>query len=672
MKLSRLLRPASIAVFGGHWAANVVSQCQRMNYGGDIWPVHPTRQTMAGIPCFSAISELPAAPDAAFVGVNRHASVEILQQLSAVGCGGAVCFAAGYKEAGEEALQDALITAAADMPVLGPNCYGFINYLDGALLWPDQQGGKRVERGVAIITQSSNIAINFTMQKRALPIAYIICAGNQAQLSIAAIARGLLDNPQVSALGLHIEGIAEAFDFSALAQQFRAAGKHIVALKSGKSQSSREAAVSHTASIAGDAVLSSAFLRRCGVAEVDTIPEFLETLKLLHTGGALTGNGITSMSCSGGEAGLVADAAQKRNVSFTPFPPDVRRGLSEHLGALINTANPLDYHTFVWGDKTALQKTFSLVMRTAADINLLILDYPRDEHCNDDDWCLCTDALAASVAETGKRAAVVATLAECMPEKHAQTLAAAGITPFCGVEEALTAVEAAAVAGSQLDNNWRPLPPLPKADIVVVDEFESKQMLSRAGISVPTGIRVKTPAETVTAAEKLSGVVVLKALGNVHKSEKQAVCLGLTAATIESAAAAMEHGTQGFLVERMVEDAAAEVLVGVRRDIVYGAALTVGLGGVQAELLNDTQTIILPTDEDEILAAFSRLSLSPLLFGYRGYPAADVAAAAQAALSVAKLLTADATIEEIEINPLLLMPTTGGVVAADALIRRRI
>ena len=671
--LSRLLRPSSIAVFGGKWAANVIAQCRRMNYDGEIWPVHPKRAEMAGVACFPAVDKLPKAPDAAFVGINRYASVETLRQLSAMGCGGAVCFASGYKEAGEESLQDELIAAAADMPLLGPNCYGFINYLDGALLWPDQQGGCRVDRGVAIITQSSNIAINLTMQKRALPLAYIICAGNQAQLSMAAIARGLLDNEQVSAIGMHIEGVANAVEFADLASAAQVSGKPLVALKSGKTECARTVAVSHTASIVGDAVVSSAFLRRCKVAEVNTIPEFLETLKLLHINGPLRDGRITSMSCSGGEAGLIADAGEKRNITWAPLPPDVKDKLSEHLGPLVQASNPLDYHTFIWGDKAALQKTFSLIMRADADMNLLVLDYPRDDRCSDADWALTTDALAAAIRQTDgdSRTAVVASLPECMLESRAHELATAGITPFCGVEEALAAVEAAAFLGGNGDVNWRPLPVLPQCLPCLLDEFESKKILKQAGIAVPESKTAETPEKAAAAAQTLGGEMVLKALGIAHKSEKKAVRLGLSAAEVKTAAAGMSALGNGFLVERLVKNAAAEVIVGVSRDVVYGAALTVGMGGVQAELLNDAVTLILPTNEKEILAAFSRLKLSALLFGYRGAPVADVAAAVQVALSIAELLENDETIEEIEINPLLLMPDKGGAIAVDALIRKR-
>ena len=145
-----------------------------MGFEGDIWPVHPTKIEVGGLQAYASVEDLPSSPDAAFIGVNRHLTIEVVKSLQAIDAGGAVCYAAGFLESDETGaeLQQALIKAAGNMPVIGPNCYGLINYADGALLWPDQQGGRRLEpnqTGVAIIAQSSNIAVNFTMQRRGLP-----------------------------------------------------------------------------------------------------------------------------------------------------------------------------------------------------------------------------------------------------------------------------------------------------------------------------------------------------------------------------------------------------------------------------------------------------------------------------------------------------------------------
>ena len=187
MSLKRLLKPRSIAVFGGTHAEELIRQNDRMAYDGDIWPVHPKKTEVLGRKVYRCVEDLPGSPDAAYVGVNRHLTIDIVRDLAARGAGGAICYASGFAEAGEEGskLARQLLDASGDMPLIGPNCYGLLNYLDGAMLWPDQQGGRRVDDGVAIITQSSNVGFNLTMQRRGLPIAYMISLGNKLKFNLS-------------------------------------------------------------------------------------------------------------------------------------------------------------------------------------------------------------------------------------------------------------------------------------------------------------------------------------------------------------------------------------------------------------------------------------------------------------------------------------------------------
>ena len=243
--LNRLLRPKHIAVIGGGaWCGQVIRQSRLMGFQGGLHLVHPRGIEIEGVQAVKALAELKAVPDAVFIGVNRHLAIEIVRKLAAMGAGGAVCFASGFSEAAAEDasagdLQAKLVEVAGDMHILGPNCYGYINAIDGALLWPDQNGCARVERGVAILTQSSNIAINLTMQQRGLPIAYVVACGNMAQTTQAEIAMGLLDDPRVTAIGVHIEGFGDTQAWHALALKAAARQIPIIALKVGKSQHSQ-------------------------------------------------------------------------------------------------------------------------------------------------------------------------------------------------------------------------------------------------------------------------------------------------------------------------------------------------------------------------------------------------------------------------------------------------
>ncbi len=661
MTLDRLLRPKTIAVLGAGWALNVIEQCRKMGFGGEVWPVHPTRTEIGGLRAYASLADLPSAPDATFVGVNRHATLEVVAELAAMGAGGAICFASGWAEAGAPELQARLIAAAGGMPILGPNCYGVINYLDGALLWPDQHGGLRVDRGVALISQSSNIVINLGMQKRALPVAYVACLGNAAVVGLADLAGALLDDPRVTALGLYIEGIDDAPAFAALAQRARAAGKGVVCIKSGKTELSRTAAASHTASLAGGGAASSAFLRQVGVAEVNTPSELIETLKIFHCHGPRIGTRLCSLSCSGGEAGLVADLAAPCGIDFPPVPDQTRARLAEILGPIVTIANPLDYHTFIWGDGLRTTDVFTTMLQ-AYDAGIYIIDPPRGDRCDPAGYAPALEAIVAAQATTGKIAFPVASMPENFDEAMARRLMDQGVCTLMGLETALAAIKAA--QGAAGPEGWRPGPAQPPRATRVLSEAEGKALLAGLGVAVPRAVTGATLAEVAARVAGLTAPYALKGLGFAHKTEAGAVRLGLTTLAVQ----VEMKGATGYLVEEMVTGAVAEVLLGLRRDPVYGVSLTLGMGGVAAEVLADTVTLILPVTEAQVLQACQRLRLWPLLDGYRGRPRADMAAVAAIAVRLGGAMLADQSLEEIEINPILVRPE--GAVAVDALVRK--
>ncbi|MEM7188962.1 MAG: acetate--CoA ligase family protein [Pseudomonadota bacterium] len=673
--LSRLMRPASIAVVGGGWGLAVVEQCLKMGFAGEIWPVHPTRDEVHGLPCYRNIADLPGAPDATFIGVNRHLTIETVAALSAMGAGGAVCFASGFAEAEDDrdagaGLQADLLAAAGDMPILGPNCYGLINYLDGALLWPDQHGGARVESGVAILTQSSNLLINITMQRRGLPMAYALTAGNQAQTGLADLAMAVLEDPRVTAVGLHIEGVGDVRAFEAMAARARELKKPVVAMKVGKSEQAQAATLSHTASLAGSDAASRAFLKRLNIPVMDTLPGFLETLKLLHVHGALPGRSLCSMSCSGGEASLIADAAEGRRVSFRALSEPEHDRVKATLSDLVAVANPLDYHTFIWGDAARMQATYAAMLGCGFDLGLLVYDFPRLDRCSDAAWECGIEALCGAAEETGARAAMVASLPENLPEDRVGELIAAGIAPMMGLEEALTAAEAAAdIAEGWASNQPAPVVLGVSTDAAtVLTEDAAKALLADHGIRVPKGMRVETAAEAGNAAASIGGRVVLKGLGLAHKTEAGAVKLGLSGAAEVEAAAAEMAGVDGWLVEEMIDGAVAELIVGVVRDPVYGLVLTIGAGGVLTELLRDSASLLIPSAEAEVSAALDGLRIAPLLAGYRGAKPADRGALLATIMAIQDFALANADrLQEMDINPLLVTP--GAAIAVDALIR---
>ncbi|MCG8357633.1 MAG: acetate--CoA ligase family protein [Kiloniellales bacterium] len=678
--LSSLLSPTSIAVVGGREAEAVVRQCERMGFSGPLWPVNPAREMIADRPCFETVGDLPSAPDAAFVAVPAEATIAVVRALAEAGAGGAICYASGFAETGPEgaALQERLIEAAAGMPVIGPNCYGTLNYLDGVALWPDQHGGRRVERGVAIVTQSGNMGINMTMQRRALPLAHMLSLGNQATVGIEDSLEALLEDPRVSAIGLHIEALRDIPAFERAALRALERRVPLVVLKTGRSETGARLTFSHTASLAGPDTLYDALFARLGVARVETLPAFLEALKLLAVVGPLPGNRLASVSCSGGEASLIADLAASRNLRFPELSREHRQAVKKTLGDRVAVSNPLDYHTFIWADEPAMTACFGAMLAGPFDLGLLITDYPRDDRCDDTDWACATRAFTAAAKASGRRAAVIATLPECLPEAVGEDLIARGIAPLQGMAEALAAIEAAVRIGTAQDAPRAPalLSSASNSSAAKVhDEWIAKRLLSEREIPVPQGQVVTSIEAAIAAQAAIDGPVALKALSSdlTHKTEAGAVVLGLhDPASIAAAAERLLALSDRVLVEHMIEDAVAELIVGLDRDPQFGLYLVLGTGGVLVELLAETKTLLLPTTADEVRQALLSLKTAPLLQGFRGRPAGDLDAAVDAVLRIAELAADERLgIEELDINPLVVRPEGRGVVAVDALLRTR-
>ena len=670
MPLGRLLAPASVAVIAGRYAEPAIRQLCKIGYRGAIHAVSPTRREIAGIATVARVEDLPAGIDAAFLAVPAAACPEMVAVLRGRGCGGIVCFSSEFAETGDQALQTALVEAAGDMPVLGPNCHGLINGLDQVALWPDEHGVQPLDRGVAILSQSGNIAITFTMQQRSVPIGLVVSLGNQAQLGASAFLDHLVLDPRVSAIGLHLEGLDDPAAFSRSALAGRSAGKPIVVLKTGKSVAGQRATVTHTSTLSGSREVYDAMFHRLGIASVDTISEFLETLKLLHVHGHLPGRRICSLSCSGGEAALVADLADHHGLEMPALTPGRAAAVTATLDGRVKADNPMDYQTFIWGDPVRLQSMFSAYLVEKFDASLLVLDYPIGNDPDLSSWDITLDSWIAASTWSVSRSIVVATLPECFPADRRKRLMDAGIAPLQGIGEAMAAVSAASF----------PVPVARPIEVilqgtgtpVLVSEFEAKGMLNAFGLPVPGGCSVPWQ-DAADAAEAIGFPIVLKT-GNPaieHKTDAAGVVLGLrNAAEVRRAAIGLSRLGEHVLVEQMMMDAVAEVIVGVVPEQGFGLVLVIGAGGIMAEILDDSRTLLFPVDREAVEEAILGLRIAKLLNGFRGRPAGDLPALVDAVMAIAIFAQAHRSrLMELDVNPILVLPVGRGVVAVDVLMR---
>ena len=670
-RLGRLLRPGSIAFVGGEAAGRAADQCLALGFEGDMWMVNPRRAPRPELPTAASAADLPVAVDAAFVGVNRSAAVEVVRDLAASGAGGAVCHASGFAEtgAGGAVLQRELVAAAAGMPVVGPNCYGVLSAVTGAALWPDQQGLSRCERGAALVTQSGNIALNLTMQQRGLDVAYVAALGNQADVGVEEALEALAADKSVTAVGICIEALSDPARFAEAVGRARARGVPVAALKSGVTAAGGVIAASHTSSLVGDDDAYGALFRRLGVRRVESIPELLDTLAVVTAVGALGGNRLVSLSCSGGEAALVADRARGRDLAFPAFGADHRDRVAATLNEMVAVTNPLDYHTFIWGDRPRLEACFTAVLDGGFDAAVLVLDFPR-AGLDRSRWWPTLSAFGAASATTGVPGVVAASMAENLPAEVRAAAAEAGLAAVGDIDAALSGLEAAAELGRACRRGVRParlLPPAPDDGPRRLDESEAKALLASVGIEVPAG-KVVDADGAAEAAARIGFPVVVKAVGLDHKSDVGGVAVNLTGpeAVAEAARRLSGLGPGGkVLVESQVEGGLAELLVSVRSSHPIGWLLTMGAGGELVEVLDDTACLLLPESPEAIRSALERLRVWPLLAGFRGRPAAAVDAVIDIVGRLTDLVRDRPELIEIEVNPLVV--TADRAVAVDAL-----
>ena len=677
--LKRLLRPKSIAMIGGKEAERSIIQCDRLGYDGTIWPVHPTRDSIQGRKCLSSVEQLPVAPDAAFVAIPGAATVETIEYLASIGTAGAVSYASGFAELGGHgaALQRRLERSLGSMALIGPNCYGMLNYLDGIALWPDEQGGQRSRRGIAIISQSGNISINLTMQRRGVPLAFVISAGNMAGIKTHEFVRCMLEDDRVTAIGLYLEGICDAYELSKAATDSLRQGKPIVVLEAGRSEIGSKVALSHSSSMTGQGQISSAFFKKYGMLQVNTIPEFLETLKLLSINGTVKSNSIATVSCSGGEAAIMADHAEMLGLEFSEFTDSQVAKLSEVLGDRVSISNPLDYHTYIWGMPHKQENCFRSVFEGRQALTVMAIDYPSEGFYNADEWSDTIKAVIDARKETRAEVVVMASMHENMPQPIQLWLSEQDIAPMLGMDECFKAILNAA-AFHERRTQLNEVGPLIRHErvngsIVTLTEHDAKQELARYGLSVVEGAEVEDEDHAVAASKKMGFPVALKASSSkiIHKTDSGAVRLNLDSErAVRSAFVEIRRMSRKALVEKMMPKPHAELLVGVRYDTRFGLIMILGSGGTLTELISDFAVIFFPLNDAAIDDALSKIKAGKLLKEFRG-SSGDIEAARNTISAIAAYAMENSdNLVEIEVNPLHVYEQGSGTVVIDALIRK--
>ena len=681
--IARLLNPRSIAVVGASGdpeklTGRPVGYLQKFGFRGKIFPVNPRLSTIAGLTCYPDVRSLPEAPDVGLVLIAPELAEAAVRDLAARGTAAAIVLAGGYAEIGAAGIerQAALKAAAGSMRLLGPNTIGLVNVegrvmlsVTGALELADLPAGR-----ISVVSQSGGIlgALLSRAADRGIGFAKLVATGNEADLDTADLLEALVEDSSTAVLALYIEGLRRPAAFRRVAERATELGKPIVVYKVGRSEAGARSAVSHTGALAGSDRMYDALFRQLGIIRATTFNDLIDIPAALAAGRQARGRRVAILTSTGGAGTLIADCCGMAKLKLPPPDPETAKRLAAVLGGdeAAAQSNPVDV-TLAGLRPELLRAAIATLLESPSYDSLVVvagasaLAQPN----------LAADAAAACQAQSDKP--IIAFVSPHAPPV-VRLFNARGIP-------AVTAPETCAAV---LDALSRPLPesaPLQETSrsaadasfsvpFGVLNEAESKALFARFGIPAAREIIVADPDEAEEAAREIGGKVVLKVLGRAiaHKSDVGGVRLGVAADQIRAACTEMSDAiaarglvSERFLVQEQIADG-VEMIVGFRRDPQLGPAVLVGLGGITAELFDDTAIRLLPITRRDAVAMIGELKTAPLLAGYRGAPPRDIAALADAILAFARMGEAlgDRLIEA-EINPLFVLAEGKGVRAAD-------
>ena len=690
--LARLLRPRSIAIVGASpeplsVGNNVLVNLRRFAYAGALHFVSRSRAEIDGVPCVPSIDDLPMGVDALVLIVPAQAVQESIEACARRGVGGVVVFASGFSEQGEAGAQAqaafSKIARDANMVVLGPNCIGCVNYADGVpLTFEPVEPYPTKGPGVCVVAQSGAMQgnIRYALMGRGVAVAQSVSTGNEAVLSAEDYLDLLIDDASISAFSLFVEQIRDPQRFLALSRRARIAGKPIVLLHPGTSFRAREAAKSHTGALAGDHAIMRACVEREGVIVVGGLDELFDVTTLVTRYPKPVTGGVGVLSNSGALRGFSLDFCEEIGLDLPELSPSTFEALRAVLPSFAAIDNPLDI-TAAGMQKPSLFGDAAAALLDEPRVGFLLvaaMGGGKPQQINK--WRAMRPVLEA----TSKPVAVVY-MGDDFPldPQFMEEMRESGIPFFRSPDRALRALARLSAHGRLQPQATQPAPAANPLAIVThgpVAEWRGKEILNALGIKTPQGGLARNLDEARAIAARIGYPVVIKAQADAlaHKSEAGGVIVGVA----DEAALVEAHGRlisnvraydgalalDGVLVERMAPRGGLEMIVGARRDPLWGPVVVVGLGGVWTEALHDARLLPAQAGKDEIVAALSQLKGAALLGGLRGSAPRDVDAIAQIATSIGALMQADPRILEIDVNPVNVYAQGEGALALDALI----
>lgn len=684
--VARFLNPRSIAIIGistrAGSAGQIILQCLKVNaFAGDIHLVGRTDEPIDGRRVLKSADELPEGVDLAVFTLPAASVREAMEACARRKVGAALVFAAGFAETGDYATQDAVAATAraAGLAIVGPNCLGVTNNVEG--LWLHmlyaRQALRGVENGVAFVGQSGGLLGHFqrATDGRGIPLSYVISTGNESGLETTDFLEFLVDDRATRVIMAYCEEIRRPQAFLAALRRARGAGKPVVLMLAGRSARARKAAQSHTGALIGDWATMRTQVEDAGAIVVGTMDEAMDLVQILQRFPTPPAKGPGIITASGAYVGLVNDFAEDIGLELPELAPATLKTIRETLPSYGNYGNPLDTTA---GFVPTMLPVITKALIDDPNVGMLFISFPINTPIpvkgfnqgmahSDKPKVMCalgdTWQLGPDVLEAAKESPAV------FSRSSDRMLRAVGLYTRYGRLLARNRSSAAP----------EPISGLPKLGQGAQPEWLGKKVLGAAGLRVPDGALARTPDEAVAVAKKIGYPVVLKAQAAAlsHKTEAGGVALNLEDEAALRAAwdrmmanvkrAAPDVTLDGALVETMCPRG-IELMVGAKRDPGWGTVLLLGLGGIWVEALGDVQLLPGNADDAQIREALARLRSAKLLAGVRGAPPADVDAVVAAVRAIDRVMQTVPELTEIDVNPLMVHAKGQGATALDALI----
>jgi acetate---CoA ligase (ADP-forming) len=693
--MARLLQPHSIAVIGasrrpGTIGYELVRNLVAGGFRGPVYPVNPSAESVASIPCWPTVDAVPRPIDLAVIAVPAPAVAEVVAACGAHGVGGLVVISAGFAEAGAEGavVQRDIVRQAHGhgMRLIGPNCFGVINTDPAVSMNATFSADQPIPGVIGFASQSGGLGITILAEarNRGLGLSGFVSMGNKADVSGNDVITWWEQDPATAVILLYLESFGNPRKFARIARRVSRA-KPIVAVKSGRSLAGTRAASSHTAALASSEEAVDALFKQTGVIRVDTIEELFDVSGILAGQPLPTGNRLVVLGNAGGPGVLAADAASAHGLHVPELSPPTQEALRALLPPGAALGNPVDLIASATAE--TYRRCLDVVLRSGeADAVLVIFTPPLVTRAVD-----VADAVAAAVDHAGEHGCeipVVATFVGSSSATDALRGARRPVPSFAYPETAVRALAHVVDYGS-----WRTRPEGTRPVFEDIDANDARRRLSPSGEGAPgwvTGAQamdvlsafgipcatttpVEDPDAAVTAAHILGWPVTLKASGPelVHKTEAGGVRLNLSnEAEVHEAFVAMQRtlgaAMTGAVVQPMI-GGAVETIAGFVVDPSFGPLVLFGLGGTAVELLGDYTTRLTPITDLDAREMVLGLRSAPLLTGFRGSTPVDIDALVDLVQRLGRLAEDLPEVVEADCNPI--MATPRGSLVVDARLR---